>query len=304
MTLRELRCLVALADHGHFGRAAEACHVSQPTLSTQLRKLEAYLGATLFERTNKALHITPIGEEVVAKARRVLADADAIVELARRKAGLLTDPLNLGVIPTLSPYLLPWLLPALKHAYPELKLIVHEDLTDHLLERLKTHKIDAALLALPIKEDELETLALFDEPFFFACPPGHPLAGAETVRDTDLRAAHLLLLTDGHCLRDQALAVCGLEAAPPEDEGTDFRATSLETIRQMVAAGMGCTLLPAMALGSGQDQHLEIRPLAVKASRRIGLVWRKTYPKAADLERLAEVIRDTLPANVQVARTA
>ncbi len=299
MTLRELRYLVALADHGHFGRAAEACHVSQPTLSTQLRKLEEYLGATLFERTNKALHITPIGEQIVAKARRVLAEADSIVELAHRKAGPVTGPLNLGVIPTLSPYLLPWLLPALKDAYPHLRLIVHEDLTDHLLERLNAHGIDAALLALPVREDELETLSLFDEPFFFASPPGHPLARAKMVRTSDLRKEHLLLLTDGHCLRDQALVVCGFDEAPAEDDGTDFRATSLETIRQLVAAGMGCTLLPAMALGSGQDPHVEIRPLRRKASRRIGLVWRKTYPKTADLECLAGVIRHALPASVR-----
>jgi LysR family hydrogen peroxide-inducible transcriptional activator len=301
MTLRELRYLVALADHGHFGRAAEACHVSQPTLSTQLRKLEDYLGATLFERTNKALRITPIGEQIVAKARQVLAEADAIVELARGKAGPLTGPLNLGVIPTLSPYLLPWLLPALKDAYPDLRLIIHEDLTDHLLERLKAHGIDAALLALPIEEEELETLPLFDEPFFFACPPDHPLARAKAVRTSDLQEAHLLLLTDGHCLRDQALAVCGFEEAPLEDERTDFRATSLETIRQMVAAGMGCTLLPAMALGSGQDRHLEIRPLTGEASRRIGLVWRRTYPKPADLECLADIIRQALPPAVRAA---
>jgi LysR family transcriptional regulator, hydrogen peroxide-inducible genes activator len=301
MTLRELRYLVALADHGHFGRAAEACNVSQPTLSTQLRKLEQYLGATLFERTNKALHITPIGERIVAKARRVLAEADSIVELTRRKAGPLSGPLNLGIIPTLSPYLLPWLLPALKSTYPDLRLIVHEDLTDHLLEQLKTHRIDAALLAIPIEEKGLETLPLFDEPFFFACPPGHPLARVKTVRTSDLQEAHLLLLTDGHCLRDQALAVCGFDEAPLDEEGTDFRATSLETIRQMVAAGMGCTLLPAMALGSGQDHHLEFRPITGEASRRIGLVWRRTYPKAGDLECLADIIRQTLPPTVQAA---
>jgi LysR family hydrogen peroxide-inducible transcriptional activator len=301
MTLRELRYLVALADHGHFGRAAEACHVSQPTLSTQLRKLEEYLGAALFERTNKALHVTPVGEQIVAKARRVLAEADSIVELARRRPGPLTGPLNLGVIPTLSPYLLPWLLPALKDAYADLRLSVHEDLTPHLLERLKAHRIDAALVALPIAEGELESLPLFDEPFFFACPPGHPLAKAKTVRAADLRKAHLLLLTDGHCLRDQALAACGFDEAPAEKEGTDFRATSLETIRQMVAAGMGCTLLPAMALGSGQDNHLQIRPLTGEVSRRIGLVWRRSYPKAADLECLADVIRRALPPTVRAA---
>ncbi len=301
MTLRELRYLVALADLGHFGRAAEACHVSQPTLSTQLKKLEEFLDVTLFERTNKVLHVTPIGKQIVAKARRILAEAESIAELGRRRVGPLTGPLNLGVIPTLSPYLLPWLLPALKDAYPHLRLIVHEDLTDHLIERLKAHKIDAALFALPIDEQDLDTLALFDEPFFFACPPGHSLAKAKTVKPSDLRRERLLLLTDGHCLRDQALAVCGFAEAPPEDEGTDFRAASLETIRQMVAAGMGCTLLPAMALGSAEDRHIEVRPLAAKATRCIGLAWRTTYPKSADLKLLAKVIRGNLPPAVRAA---
>lgn len=298
MTLRDFRYLVALAEYGHFGRAAEACHVSQPTLSTQLKKLEEYLGVVLFERTNRALHITPIGEQIVAKARRVLAETDAIVKLAEQKTGPLQGPLNLGIIPTLSPYLLPWLLPALKSAYPDLRLVVHEDLTDHLLERLNDHHIEAALLALPVDQHELESLPVFEEPFMLACPSSHPLASAETVRATDLRSEHLLLLTDGHCLRDQALAVCGFDGQSPADEGTDFRATSLETIRQMVAAGMGCTLLPAMALG-GKHRRVAIRPLADKAVRRIGLVWRASYPGAGDLERLADVIRNKAPDSVR-----
>lgn len=303
MTLRELRYLIALAEHGHFGRAAEICHVSQPTLSTQVRKLERYLDATLFERTNKAVHITPIGEQIVAMARRVVAESDAIVELAQRKSGPLSGPLNLGIIPTLSPYLLPWLLPAVRDAYSELRLIVHEDVTDHLLGRLGAHRIDAALVALPLAAEGLETLPLFDEPFFFAAPAGHPLAKAKAVRTSDLRKAHLLLLTDGHCLRDQALAACGFDDAPGREPGTDFRASSLETIRHMVAAGMGCTLLPAMALGGRRDHHLEIRPLAGRACRRIGLVWRRAYPKTADIECLAGVIRHALPASVRaVAR--
>lgn len=299
MTLRELRYLVALADRGHFGRAAEACHVSQPTLSTQLKKLEQFLGATLFERTNKTVRITPIGERILAKARRILTEAESIIELGQQAAGPLIGPLNLGIIPTLGPYLLPWLLPALNDSHPDLRLIVHEDLTDHLLGRLKAHRIDAALLALPIEKENLDTLPLFDEPFFFACPPDHALAKAKEVKQSELRKEHLLLLTDGHCLRDQALAVCGFAEAPPEDEGTDFRAASLETIRQMVAAGMGCTLLPAMALGSTEKSPFEVRPLAAGASRRIGLVWRSTYPKAADLECLAHVIRGNLPSVVR-----
>ena len=299
MTLRELRYLVALAEQRHFGRAARACHVSQPTLSTQLKKLEDFLGATLFERTNKALHITPIGEQVVARARRVLAEADAIVELTRQKSEPLSGPLNLGVIPTLSPYLLPWLLPVLGQAYPRLRLIVHEDLTDHLLARLKDHRIDAALLCLPVREEAFEAQAIFDEPFFLASPPGHALSEAVAVRPSDLRKEPMLFLTEGHCLRDQTLAVCGLTAPPDDVEAADFRATSLETIRQMVASGMGCTLLPAMALDKAKERPFEVRRLAVEASRRIGLVWRRTYPKAGDLYLLAEAVRRNLPPSVR-----
>ncbi len=297
MTLRELRYLVALADHGHFGRAAEACHVSQPTLSTQLRKLEDYLGVTLFERTNKAFHITTLGEEIVARARTAIAEADAIVEMAQEKKGPLKGPLAVGIIPSLSPYVLPWLLPALKRAYPHLRLVVHEDLTDHLLERLKAHKLDTALLALAMCDADLEAAPLFDEPFFFAAPKGHPLAQSETVKESDLRTQRLLLLTDGHCLRDQALAVCGLSDAAQEEE-MDFRATSLETIRGMVAAGMGCTLLPALTIADAAVHDIEIRPLAGGSSRRIGLVWRRSYPKARELKLFGQLIRDSLPASV------
>lgn len=307
MTLRELRYLVALADLGHFGRAAEACHVSQPTLSTQIRKLEESLGVTLFERTNKKLHVTPIGRQIVAKARWVLAEADSIVALARRRAAPLSGPFDLGVIPTLGPYLLSWLLPPLEHAYPDLRLVVHEELTDHLLERLGAHQLDAALLALPVEGAELNTLPLFDEPFFLALPHGHRLAGQGAVSQSDLRQEHLLLLSEGHCFRDQALAVCGFETPPDRTGGTDVRAASLETIRRMVAAGMGCTLLPAMAVtgavtgaaaGAGDDPF-EIRPLDADAFRRIGLVWRQSYPRAIDVEYLAETIRASLPSTVR-----
>lgn len=300
MTLRELRYLIALADHGHFGRAAEACHVSQPTLSTQLKKLEDYLGVMLFERTNKALHVTPVGQEIVAKARKVITEADAIIRTARQKKGPLSGPLNVGIIPTLSPYLLPWLLPAIKRAYPDLQLVVHEDLTDYLVERLKSHKLDASLLALPTADPDLETAALFDEPFFFAAPKGHPLTICKTIEESELKKQHLLLLADGHCLRDQALAVCGLAEGANSGE-VDFRATSLETIRGMVAAGMGCTLLPALAAVDAAAHAIEIRPLAVRASRRIGLVWRRSYPKVGELTLLRQVIRENLPVSVTAA---
>lgn len=299
MTLRELRYLVTLADCRHFGRAAAACGVSQPTLSTQLKKLEAFLGVTLFERTNKSLNVTPIGAEIIARARRVLAEAEAIVDVARAPLEPLSGALNLGVIPTLSPYLLPWLLPAVHAGYPKAQLVIHEDLTDNLIARLKDHTVDAALLALPIDHPEFVVQALFDEPFFFACPQDHRLATARHVSQSDMRHSNLLLLTDGHCLRDQALAVCGTDT--PDGLNTDLHATSLETIRQMVVAGMGCTLLPAMSIGDhdASPGQLRIRPIAGDAARRIGLVWRRTYPKAADLQRLAEVITANLPSSVR-----
>lgn len=298
MTLQELRYLVALVDHGHFGRAADACHISQPTLSTQIKKLEDQLGVTLFERTNKSVHVTAAGEEIVARARQMLADAEAILEAGRREAGPLAGVFSLGLIPTLGPYMLPWLVPALKDSYPKLRLIVHEDLTAHLLETLSAHRLDAALVALPIADSGLEALPLFDEPFWFAAPRGHKLAKAKVVKEEDLRGQRLLLLTEGHCLRDQALAICGATDVENGVEG-DFRAASLETIRQMVATGMGITLLPAMGLGDARACGIAVRPLDGGIGRRIGLVWRRSYPKVRDLHLLAEALRDHLPRGVR-----
>lgn len=302
MTLRELRYLIALADHGHFGRAAKACHVSQPTLSTQLKKLEDYLGVTLCERTNKSVHVTPIGREIVARARKIVAEFDAIVDSAREKKEPLSGPLSVGIIPSLSPYLLPWLLPQLKRAYPRLQLVVHEDLTDRLVERMTAHKLDVALLALPVDAAVFDALPLFDEPFFFVAPKGHKLARSGPVSESEIRKQRLLLLTDGHCLRDQALAVCGLSAAVQNEE-VDFRATSLETIRGMVAAGLGCTLLPALAVDGNAAHQVTVRPFADRrALRRIGLVWRKHYPKVRELQLFGQVIRDSLPSSVTAAQ--
>ena len=195
------------------------------------------------------------------------------------------------MIPTLAPYLRPLLVPRLKREFPDLRLILHEDLTDNLIASLRSHRIETALLALPISGRDLEMRAVFDEPFFFACPRDHPLASVATVSDAELRRQKLLLLTDGHCLRDQALAVCGRPNAPAEEDA-DFSATSLETLRQMVAAGMGSTLLPALAVAHPEHEAFAIRPLATGASRRIGLIWRRAYPKGADLELLAALIRD------------
>jgi LysR family hydrogen peroxide-inducible transcriptional activator len=213
--------------------------------------------------------------------------------------------LNLGVFPTLGPYFLPRFIPLVKAQYQQLHLVVHEDLTHHLLERLRNHQIDAALLALPVDSDDLDAAPLFDEPFWFACPPNHPLAKQKSVSEADLRDEQMLLLADGHCLRGQALAACG-RSNSGEDQFDDFRAASLETICHLVAAGFGCTLLPALAAQppQGPEPSFVVRPLkSPKASRRVGLVWRKGYPKAAELELLAALIRDNPPEGTRTVLT-
>jgi LysR family hydrogen peroxide-inducible transcriptional activator len=297
MTLRELRYLIALADRAHFGRAAEDCHISQPTLSTQIRKLEDYLGVSLIERNSKSVCLTPVGEEVVRSARQIVAQADALLASTRVPRGPLEGRLSIGIIPTLGPYFLPSFIPLTKSHYPRLQLVVHEDLTQHLLERLRGYQIDAALLALPLENHDLDYVPLFDEPFWFACPSQHPLATADWVSEESLRDETLLLLADGHCLRGQALAACGRQAEP-EEGSDDFRAVSLETICQLVAAGLGCTLLPALAAQRVQSPNpsLAIRPMrSQNDSRRIGLVWRRGYPKAQELALLAKLVRENAP---------
>jgi LysR family transcriptional regulator, hydrogen peroxide-inducible genes activator len=305
VTLRELRYLVALADRAHFGRAAADCNVSQPTMSTQIRKLEEYLGCTLIERNAKSIALTPIGQEVAERARQIVAQVDALLSTTRTSRGPLVGPLNLGVFPTLGPYFLPRFIPLLKARYQQLHLVVHEDLTHHLLERLRNHQIDAALLALPVDCDDLDETPLFDEPFLFACPPNHPLAKQTSVSEADLHDEQMLLLADGHCLRGQALAACG-RANAGEDQLDDFRAASLETICHLVAAGFGCTLLPALAAQPphGPEASFVVLPLkSPKASRRVGLVWRKGYPKAGELELLAALVRDNPPAGTRTVLT-
>jgi LysR family hydrogen peroxide-inducible transcriptional activator len=294
MTLQDLRYVVALADHGHFGRAAAACDIGQSTLSTQIKKLELQLGATLFERTTKAVNVTAIGAEITRRARQVLAEVDVIISIGRISTPLVGD-FSLGVIPTLGPYILPWLVPALKDDYPELRLVLREDLTAPLLERLSSHRLDAALVALPIHDDRLETLALFDEPFWFAEPKGRKAAAARIIKEDELRGQRLLLLTEGHCLRDQALTLCG--TTDGEAEG-DFRATSLETILQMVATGLGSTLLPAMACSEAHARSVRMRPLQAGVGRRIRFVWRRSYPKLRDIHMMADTLRDHLPQSV------
>lgn len=301
LTIRELGYLVALADYGHFGKAAEACCIGQPTLSTQLGKLEKRLGVVLFERNNKSVQLTLAGHKILARARLIIAEAERIIEFVSDHEEPLSGVLRLGIIPTLSAYVLSWLVPALGKAAPNLKLIPHEDLTGHLIEKLRHHEIDAALLALPVLESDLVSIALFEEPFWAVLPKDNPLAKRERVHSQDLAQENLLLLTEGHCLRDQALDLCGRANAVAERETVDFRATSLETIYEMVVNGMGCTLMPALAIARCRttDAMVSSRPLEDGASRRIGLMYRSSYPLHEDLVLFGDIITKHLPDGVQ-----
>lgn len=288
-TLRQLRYLVALSEHLHFGRAAEACLATQSTLSAGLQELETLLGVTLVERTRRKVMLTPLGEQVVARAREVLRGAEDITDLAQASRGVLTGTVRLGVIPTIGPYLLPKALPALREAHPRLRLVLREDQTARLLDRLAAGELDVALIALPYDTPDLETLALGDDPFVVACPPGHPLARRDRVASSDLETAELLLLEEGHCLREHALDACHL---PGPSRGEGVLATSLPTLVQMVANGLGVTLLPVMAVEAGilAGTGLVTRPLADPASRGIGLAWRSSSPRKEEFRALGEFL--------------
>lgn len=297
MTLQELRYLVALADKGHFVRAAEACNVGQPTLSTQLKKLEDYLCVTLFERNKHRLQPTPVGDQVIARARMILNAVDEIRDLARGENDPMHGPLRLGVIPTLGPYLIPHLLPTIRSNFRNLHLFLREDLTVNLLERLRSGSLDALLLALPVRGQDIDVMHLFFENFVVALPKDHALAARKRISQADLVSENVLLLEDGHCMRDQALAICG---AAPSDQREELKATSIETLRQMVAAGVGCTLLPRLAalpgVGSIAGGMVEIRSFEVpEPSRTIGLVWRHNYPREATVRSLGDLILANLP---------
>jgi LysR family hydrogen peroxide-inducible transcriptional activator len=291
MNIRDLRYLVALADERHFGKAAERCYVSQPTLSAQIRKLEEYLGVPLVERQPRRVTLTEAGQRVVERARRLLLEADAIVELAKTDRDPLSGALKLALIPTVGPYLLPHVARRLKRELPRLKLMLYEYQTAPLLEKLRAGEIDMGILALPVALDGLEAEPLYDEPFVLAVPAGHRLAEQERVRVDDLKGETLLLLEDGHCLRDQALEVCSRIRVQEEQ---DYRATSLETLRQMVAAGHGVTLLPQLAAESpvGSARGLRAKPFARPApARTIGALWRKSTTRMPAITAIAAAIR-------------
>jgi LysR family hydrogen peroxide-inducible transcriptional activator len=290
LKLKDLHYLVALADTRHFGRAAERSFVSQPTLSAQLKKLEDYLGVQLIERAPKRVSLTAAGEEIVARARRIIEASDEIVELAKGHRDPLAGRLKLALLPTIGPYLLPHVAAKLRKQMPRLELMLYEYQTDLMLEKLHSGEIDVGILALPVPMDGLDTYELYREPFSVAMPANHRLASRTSIKVEDLDHETLLLLEDGHCLRDQALEIC---AGSGVHEKQDFRATSLETLRQMVAAGVGITLLPELAgRGAyGNARGVTIKPFVKPVpTRTIGALWRKSSARRTAILALAKQI--------------
>ncbi len=291
---QQLRYLVALADHGHFGHAATACEVTQSTLSTGILALERQLDAALLERTGgKRPVFTPLGRDLVGRARAALAALGAVVEAVDAARDPLGGPLRLGTVPTIGPFLLPRLMPRLRQAFPRLRLYLREDLAESLLDGLEGGRLDLLLVALPCDCGEAETLSIAEDPFTIALPPGHPLAACAEVPPAALRGERLMLLEDGHCLRDHVLSAVGPAGSPGAQ---DFAATSLHTLVQMVAGGLGVTLLPRLAVAGGvaAGSGVAVRPFAGTFGRRIGLAWRARSPRAGEFRALVPSIAAAL----------
>lgn len=297
MTLTELKYIVAVARERHFGRAADACFVSQPTLSVAIRKLEDELGVVLFERGGSEIGVTPIGLRVVTQAQRVLEEATNLREIAREGHDPLAGALRVGVIYTIGPYLLPRLVPAQIAVTPQMPLILQENYTTRLLELLRQGEIDCALVALPIPDAGLLIQPLYDEPFVVAVPKKHPWAKLKEISSSDLKDETMLLLGTGHCFRDQVLEVCPeLSRFSASSEGIQrtFEGSSLETIRHMVAAGIGITVLPASSVSVHWAQNDLLAYVPFKKpipDRRVVLVWRKSFPRPTAIEALVSAIQ-------------
>jgi LysR family hydrogen peroxide-inducible transcriptional activator len=294
LNLRDLRYLVAVAEYRHFGRAAEACFVSQPTLSTQLKKLEETLGVVLFERSNRRVMLTPEGEQVVQQTQRILVELNALTALSEQLRDPMGGDLRIGIIPTIAPYLLPKVLAPLRKAFPNLKIQLTEGQTANITRMLKHGDLDATLLALPLGEENVEEVALLDEDFVFAVPANHPKAQLAEVDPSDLEGEEVLLLEDGHCFRDQALEVC---QAHRGIESKSYSATSLETLRQLVAAGVGVTLIPQLAVPDEvkPSDGLRYIPFAANGQdrpmRTLGLCWRASSTRGELLQDVATLLK-------------
>jgi len=302
MNLRDLQYLIAVAETGHFGKAAKRCFVSQPTLSSQIIKLEDHLGVKVFERTNRSVNITPVGEKIIDHARKSIEQADAIDQIARAHRDPLAGILRVGAIPTLSPYLTPLILAPLIKNYPQLELVLTEETTSNLEDRLRNHDIDVALLATPLKEEGLAEKQLFDEPFWLIHPKGHDLYTKEEITRADLADLDILLLSEMHCLSKQVMKVCRLKERR-EGIMESLGAFTLETLVQLVSAGYGCTLVPALSVHGGwmTASGVIARQLDVpEAKRRIRMVYRNSFPQPQTLNVLAQVIKDKLPNTVKL----
>lgn len=293
-TLRQLQYVVAVAEELSFRRAAQRCHVSQPSLSAQIAQIESVLGVDLFERRHRKVLVTLAGQDILERARRLLVEADDLMEAGRRASDPLTGAIRIGIIPTIAPYLLPTSAPALRAAFRRLTVAWREDKTDVLIEALHGGVLDAALVALEADIGDLEHTIVARDPFLLALPPHHSLANKSApIEAVELRGEDMLLLDEGHCFREQALEICSKARA----HESEFRATSLTTLVQMVAGGAGITLLPALAVDTeARRAGLRIRPIAsTKAYRTIALVWRKRSPLGATLREVARVLRETFP---------
>ncbi len=300
MTLTELRYIVSLARERHFGRAADKCHVSQPTLSVALKKVEGRIGALLFERSSAEVRLTPLGEQVAAQAERVLEEAARLDEIAQQGKDPLVGPLRLGVIYTIAPYLLPRLIPSLNRRAPAMPLYLQENFTVRLAEQLRRGELDVAVLALPFAEPGIVTRTLYDEPFRVAIPANHPLGKEKRIGKDRLTAEHLLLLGQGNCFRDQVVQACPNLSEPGGLEGS-LEGSSLETLRHMVASGAGVSVVPASAVESWpRDETLmTTRPFAEPVpKRRVVLAWRVTFPRPQAIDALRAAILDDPPPGV------
>ncbi|RRJ82521.1 hydrogen peroxide-inducible genes activator [Aestuariirhabdus litorea] len=297
MTLTELRYIVTLAREQHFGRAAERCFVSQPTLSVGVKKLEAELGISIFERTKSSVQVTPLGEQVVKQAQKVLEEAAAVREIASAGKDQLSTTLRVGAIYTIGPYLFPHLIPQIRRLAPAMPLYIEENFTAVLRQKLRNGELDAIIIALPFTEPDVLTKALYDEPFTVLMPCQHPLSQQESIRRSQLCENELLLLGEGHCFRDQVLEACpGLSSMTARDNKlrTDVEGGSLETLRHMVASGMGMTVLPMSAAGdrSYTPGMLETRPFEAPVPfRTVAIAWRASFPRPKAIDLLADAIR-------------
>ena len=293
-SLKQLKYLCAVAEHRHFSKAAASCHVTQSTLSAAIQELESQLGAVIFERNKKSVLITPLGEKLLIQARRILGDVEDFVSVAKAHDEDLAGDLRLGVIPTIGPFLLPAILSDLRKSYGKLKLYLKEEMSEQLVQQLQQGKLDLLILAFPYPLPDMETVSLFSDEFLLCLPPGHSLEKFEKVKQRQLKGESILLLEEGHCLRDHALEACKLDTANAD---LVYQGTSLHTLVQMVANGLGMTLLPEISINGDVlgDTHLQIKHFSNdNVSREIGMAWRKSDPRRDDYLLLAEFIREHL----------